>query len=356
MATDTSAVYALREPKPVPLNQVDQELSRIWATQEDGLVKSRASTFNLVVFSSVATEGLENMIGAVAVQYPCRALAISDDPTLPPETVTSEVTAYCPLVAGGQPATVCCEYVVLKATGTALSELYATILPLLIPDLATYLWWQGPMDPEHRLFSNLRVLAERVIVDSGSEGAAADLQTLQQLLGEGTLGDLNWWRLLPWRELTAKAFDNAARLTTLGEISQVELEFVPPNQAAVLLYLGWLTSSLGWTFQEAGVDRAMFNGPQGPIEVIWYPTGTKGEPGSLTTVRLILSENRYVLIRSGVIADCVQLQLEEEGQCTFEQVRIVDASRLDELLAQELQTASETDPYYRSALTVAALL
>ncbi|WP_287130184.1 glucose-6-phosphate dehydrogenase assembly protein OpcA [Candidatus Cyanaurora vandensis] len=354
--TPDPTVYAIRAPKQVPLNQVDQELSRIWATQDDGQLKTRASTFNLIVFSGGVALDLENTIGAVAVQYPCRTLAIMDDPTAPADTVATEVTAYCPLGSGGQPAPVCCEYVTLRATGNALHELYTTVLPLLIPDLPTYLWWQGIFMPTDSLFSNLRVLAERLIVDSGTPGTAADLTTLDQLPTDQAIGDLNWWRLAPWRELTAKAFDNEGRLAALSEVHRVELEYVGPNLAQPLLFLGWLSSRLGWQFQEQWDNGAVvFSGPQGEIEAVWREVpGTT--VGALATVRLLINNERYLLIRSGVIADCVQLQLEEEGQCTFEQVTALGELRLDELLAQELQTNSQTDPYYREALAMACTL
>jgi glucose-6-phosphate dehydrogenase assembly protein OpcA len=354
MATDTVPVIALRAPKTVPLNQVDRELSRIWATQGEDRLATRASTFNFLVYAAGNTVGLEDAIGAVAVQYPCRTVVIIDDPSIPSDGVQAEVTAYCPLVQGGQPATVCCEYVTLRSTGETLRELYTTVLPLLIPELPTYLWWQGDFQVNDHLFVGLRSLAERLMVDSGTTGSWANLVTLAQLEGETKpigMGDLNWWRLLPWREITAKAFDNPQRLASLSQVLSLELEYTAAegNAAQPLLYLLWLAQSLGWqpkTWTTAGMT---FWTGDNTLDVVWKATPGK-QPGALTLVKMNLPDQKYLMIRSGVIADCVELQLEENGQCTFEQVTGLRDLALRELLTEELQTSSTTDPLYSASL------
>ncbi|WP_218082454.1 glucose-6-phosphate dehydrogenase assembly protein OpcA [Anthocerotibacter panamensis] len=365
MTSETVPVVALREPKQVPVNQVDQELNRIWATQEDGQVSTRASTFNFVVYTSSQTPSPEDTIGAIAVQYPCRTLSIEETPTAPEGVVVTEVTAYCPMVSGGQHASICCEYVSLRAKDEALRGLYTTVLPLLLPDLPTYLWWRGSLALDDPLFSNLHALAERLIVDSGTAAAAADLLVLDQLKDRSiSLGDLNWWRLLPWRELTARTFDDVARLAKLNQIQRLELEYATPttdltppgNLAQPLLFIGWLASRLGWQFQKYEPENltVFFASAAGPVEVMWHPTlRPDAQPGDLLSTRLDLSEGKYLTLQSGIIKDCVQMQLEEGDRCSFEHVASLRRLRLDELLAQELQTPSHTDPYYREALTVA---
>ncbi len=357
MTSETLPVIALREPKQVPLDQVERELSRIWATQEGGQLATRASTFNFLVYASGQTTNLSDVIGAVAVQYPCRTLTISEDLNVPVDGVQTEVTAYCPLSSGGQPATVCCEYVSLKAQGQTLRELYTTVLPLLIPDLPTYLWWQGALSLEDHLFAGLLSLSERLIVDSGTSGEAVDLLVLSNL-DEIAIGDLNWWRLLPWRELTAKAFDNENRLAALSLIHCVTLEYGQSanlNRSQVLLFLAWLAGRLGWQAQgwltnEVGEQTGIkYQAGDQTIEAVWQ--AVVGSAGALTSVRMDLAGENYLLIRSGLIAECVQVQLEEEGVCTFEQVAALQEPGLDLLLAQELQTPSQTDALYREALS-----
>jgi glucose-6-phosphate dehydrogenase assembly protein OpcA len=161
---------------------------------------------------------------------------------------------------------------------------------------------------------------------------------------------------MPWRELTAQAFDSEHRQEALTRVHRLELEYTAsPNTSQPLLFAGWLASRLGWQFQERTAQGYLFNGGSGTVEVICTPIAGD-DPGTLHLIRLDLTENSYLLIRSGLIADCVQLHLEEDGVCTYEKVSALRALSLAELLAQEIQTSSTTDPFYHEALTVVQAL
>ncbi len=347
MSLDTQAVVALREPKMVPLNQVDHELNRIWATQTDGSA-TRASTFNLVVWSG-NSGGLAEVIGAIAVQYPCRTLVIQEDADAA-EMITAEVTAYCPLGSGGQRASVCCEYVTLHTRPNTLGEVSAAILALLIPDLPTYLWWHGGMPLSNPLFQDLRGIAEFVILDSATDPTFCTFSLLDRLAQKTIVGDLAWGRIREWRELTAKAFDDNKRRMDLGQISRVELEYVAGDTTQAWFFIGWLASCLNWQNPQIQPEGAVFQGPSGAVETVWQSVSNDRQPGNLVSIKINFGSEKDLLIRSGLIADCAQVELDEGGQCTFEQTEVLQDLTLAQLLAQELQHVNQTDPLYQAAL------
>ncbi|MFL5825024.1 MAG: OpcA/G6PD domain-containing protein, partial [Thermoleophilaceae bacterium] len=59
--------------------------------------------------------------------------------------------------------------------------------------------------------------------------------------------DLAWLRSTPWRERVAATFDPPRWRPALQEIAHVAVRHRPDSTVSGLLFLGWLSSRLGWT-------------------------------------------------------------------------------------------------------------
>src|SRR5581483_4277419 len=98
--------------------------------------------------------------------------------------------------------------------------------------------------------------ATRLVVDTlGFVHVECSLINLSNLRHRPTvridLGDLNWDRLLPWRELIAQFWDVPAWRSRLRALDRVEIDLGKPaggrsNRAQALLLAGWLAAQAGW--------------------------------------------------------------------------------------------------------------
>src|SRR6185503_9188037 len=156
-----------------------------------------------------------------------------------------------------------CEEITLVAFGKFVSELPSAALPLLVPDLATFLWWRNTPRVNDKVLDTLLRATDRLIVDS-VEFAQADLDLLEvnKIFNEPRydhvgISDLNWARLTFWRGLLADFFDVPAYREQLERIDLVEIDYVSPEIAGervapqAVLLAGWLGSRLGWTLASA---------------------------------------------------------------------------------------------------------
>jgi glucose-6-phosphate dehydrogenase assembly protein OpcA len=143
------------------------------------------------------------------------------------------------------------ELVRIDARGSQLDRVPAIVRASLEPDVATTLWWTGPVAPKAPYVTALRDLADRVIVDTEALPDDADVEHLLPPSGSGRLADLAWPRLAPWRIAIARAFDAPRHRAFLAEIAEVRIGLgthgaTAPDASAAPLLAGWLAAALGW--------------------------------------------------------------------------------------------------------------
>jgi glucose-6-phosphate dehydrogenase assembly protein OpcA len=146
----------------------------------------------------------------------------------------------------------------LKAQGKFVAELPSAALPLLAPDLSTFLWWRNAPRVSDRLLDKLLRASDRLIIDSAEfTNPANELLEIHKLFSEADyrhvgVSDLNWARLTFWRELLADFYDVGPYRSLLDSIDSVRVDYVAPELAETavapqaLFIAGWLASRLGW--------------------------------------------------------------------------------------------------------------
>jgi len=155
----------------------------------------------------------------------------------------------------------CCESVTLKAQGNFAAELPSVALPLLIPDLTTFLWWRDAVQLSDKIFDTLLRATDRLVIDSAEfEDPGNDLVETDKLFVHDScedvgVSDLNWARLTFWRELLADFYDVPAYQPLLDNLDHVRIDYVGPEHQPTtvapqaLLIVGWLGSRLGWNLR-----------------------------------------------------------------------------------------------------------
>ncbi|QIR38466.1 glucose-6-phosphate dehydrogenase assembly protein OpcA [Tolypothrix sp. PCC 7910] len=289
----------------------------------------------------------------IAIRNPCRIIALfpiaGED-----EGVKAQVSAYCPIQKQSSSTLICCEYITLSGTASALERIGGMIPALLIGGLPKFLWWKATPDPNNSLFKKLAAICNNVIVDSCNfNEPESDLLSLQELVETGVpLADLNWRRLSAWQELTAQAYDSPNRCAALKEIDRVNIDYEKGNPTQALLFLGWLASRLQWmpvSYQkesgdyEIGKIRFVTNDQkQVEAELAGVPVADVGEVvGDLIALRLSSTNPK---------ADCGTVICSETGGCMrmethggaqsaglFQQVSSLSEQKAEALLSQQVQ-------------------
>src|ERR671938_33569 len=171
----------------------------------------RSSVMNLVVYVPRAEDAALAMdaITALTERHPSRTICVVADPNGPTSSLDASVTTRCSAADSGR---LCWEQIQITAHGATAAHVPGVVIPLVRPDLPTYLWWMGEPPCEAELFRRMVDLCDRLIVDSGVfarpiEGLAQLAAHQQRAGGDRGLGDVNWGPWTPRRKRPPQVFD-----------------------------------------------------------------------------------------------------------------------------------------------------
>ncbi|MEM9003467.1 MAG: glucose-6-phosphate dehydrogenase assembly protein OpcA [Cyanobacteria bacterium P01_F01_bin.86] len=308
-----------------------------------------------------------NLSEAIAAHNPCRVITLC--PTLgKDEGVTAQVSAYCPVQKRNASNLICCEYIALRGTKSALERVAGIVSSLMIGDLPKFVWWKATPNPEQSLFQQLSETSNCLIVDSSYfSDAESELNKIQEITESGKyIADLNWHRLSPWQELMAEAFDPPERREALTEIDHISIDHEPGNASQALMFIGWFASRLGWTPMryvdeggDYGIRKVYFESEyqkEIEAELASIPVADVGEViGDLVGIR-ISSSNQSAdccTILCSETTGCMRMEAGGGAQsCRVEEVSAISDQRADLILGQQLQRWGE-DILYQESLAMA---
>ncbi len=311
MASTLSSIPAERTTRQewrgtdVTVAQVQSRLSllRAQAAREEALDQGnphpRNSVMDLVVIASDqrSAESAGETIEALAAHHPCRAIIVLDVPG-GDTTIDATVTSFSHQLVECENCLY--EQVFLRARGAAAEHIPSLVEALLISDVTTYLWWTGSPPFKESRFIGALAIADVLILDTSLlerpyEGFL-ELAEIGRRNPGVSVGDLQWARLRPWREILAQFFNPRNRRAFLRGIASVEIDYVaqgPGNRSAAVLLAGWLSASLDWRLTQAaakagGAVIAHLEAPGGhAVEIAIRPVERTGfASGDILAVRL----------------------------------------------------------------------
>lgn len=218
---------------------------------------TRTSVLNLVVYVSCQEDAdrAAATITGLAGRHPSRLICVVADPNAPTSSLDAVVTTQC---SDKNPAygRLCWEQIDVTAHGATSAHAPGVVIPLLLPELPTYVWWAGDVPFGTELFSRIVDLCDRLIVDSAHFARPIDglvkLAALNQARGARRgVSDFHWMRLTPWRTLVAQFYDPEEVQPYVHRIESVRVCYArgggaAGNAAQAMLLAGWLASCLGW--------------------------------------------------------------------------------------------------------------
>lgn len=382
MASTLSTIPAERTTRQewrgtdVTVAQVQSRLSllRAQAAREEALDQGnphpRNSVMDLVVIASDqrSAESAGETIEALAAHHPCRAIIVLDVPG-GDTTIDATVTSLSHQLMECENCLY--EQVFLRAQGAAAEHIPSLVEALLISDVTTYLWWTGSPPFKESRFTGALTIADVLILDTRllerpHEGFL-ELADIGRRHPGVSVGDLQWARLRPWREILAQFFNPGNRRAFLRGIASVEIDYVaqgPGNRSAAVLLAGWLSASLDWRLKEAaaktgGAVIAHLEAPGGhAVEVAIRPVARTGfAAGDILAVRLKAVRGVETCSMSA------QRDVEHRDQVTTEGTvagvalppRSLAMPSLDDMsLIHQLLIGARGDKVYRHSLEAAA--
>jgi glucose-6-phosphate dehydrogenase assembly protein OpcA len=268
-APEAGRVHSRRwRGEDVDLETVLERLTRLHAElahhdndpQEPEHPHPRNCVINLVVAvrDEGAAELAERTVEALAASHPMRAILVcrmageGGERRLDADILT-EIHR---LVRG---AAVQREQVVLRVPGPLVEHLSSLVEPLLVPDLATYLWWAGTPPLQQGDLRRALAACDVLIVDSAQFERPVlsflELAALADRMADRKgFADLQWARQRPWRESLAQFFAPDDRRALLEGVTRLEVRCGEDGHAGRVaggLLVGWVASALGWRLMRA---------------------------------------------------------------------------------------------------------
>jgi glucose-6-phosphate dehydrogenase assembly protein OpcA len=256
--------------KTLDVEVVERQLAELWkqtggdrnADNEAAVLRSRVANLLVFVRSEAKLAEAQQVMPELTAIHPSRVLLMFGDREAAGRDIEMSVTSYCQTDKRTGAKRLCCEEVTSSARGKFVVELPSVALPLLVPDLSTFLWWRNSLRLADKVFDTLVKAADRLVFDSAEfDEPSRDLLEINSLFtndqsSEVGISDLNWARLTLWRGLLADFYDVLAYQNSLDQIDFVGVDYVGPELAPesiapqALLIAGWLASRLGWTLAD----------------------------------------------------------------------------------------------------------
>jgi glucose-6-phosphate dehydrogenase assembly protein OpcA len=283
--------------EPVPFGEVDQFLERQRRQDEgsDGVLM-RASVSNLVVVchDRAASRQALAAVERLGQQAPSRCVVLIAEPPAGREEVRTWARVVQRQADAG--SKVVWDDEVVVQTTVPPKHLVAVVLPLLLPELPVFTWWNGTPPFDGEVFHELTEVSNRLIVDSAAfAGPAADLAHLARVAAGITpaVSDCAWGRLTPWREMLAAPFGGPPLRGAHDRIRSVSVHAVEPTAGMELV--GWFASRLGWELDEVRLDAD-------PASDAWHARWTTASGACDTVVTTSLGAG--ALTKVAVQVDC----------------------------------------------------
>ncbi|HZD02891.1 MAG TPA: glucose-6-phosphate dehydrogenase assembly protein OpcA [Actinomycetes bacterium] len=346
--------WAFEEVAPADIESALERQRR--SREEDRRPLVRASVNNMVVVTQSRSAGQRALatVESLGASAPSRCVVLIAEPPGAgrPRVRSWARVAHIRHAEGG--SELVWEEVIVH-TSVPPRHLPAVVLPLLLPELPVFTWWEGTPPFAEEVFEELASVTDRLIVDSATfEDPTRDLIRLAQAGRRlsPALSDCVWGRLTPWRELIAAPFNGPPLRGAAAAIDRVHLDAVDPS--AGLELAGWLASRLGWQLEEVRVADdlrvARYATAGGGCEV--RMASTLGS-ASLTRVELrVTGDDGPARIRVEATASYLVSTVQTPGQPT---ARRVGSSSEQVQLAAELEVFGR-DRVFEAALASAAAL
>jgi hypothetical protein len=347
----TPGVWNARDTTPA---EIEAALLKLMSDRSaDGRVHVPARVLNLVVISDREWKGeISNRLDRIGHDNPARTIMVVV------EVGKKNLDASAMLVneQSTEPGveSVFRERVEIDCGVEHLSHLDTIVYPVLASEVGTVVW-SPHGHPE--AIDAMRDIATSILIDSLEEpDTRTALRRAVELAEHADVIDLAWLRSTPWRERVAAAFDPPTWRPALTEINKVIVRMHPGSGISALLWLGWLSSRLGWETDTINLDvdgdkTGVAHSPHGQIDLVLVDDDSMPVPG-LSGVTIETSTGLSISLDRGVGGLTAKRSTANQDTSEWS---VIGASRgEDGILAHGVTNAMLPDQLFRPALAAAS--
>lgn len=356
-------------PKKVELERIEAELEALLdeSSEVEGARRTFARALTLAIFCDRADlpEVMDEMVGDIVTRSSARAILIRSEPNDERAELEAWIATHC-LTRGEGDTQLCAEQITLHAHGESARQLHRNVLELRLGNLPLVVWWRGELDLDDPLFSELLKAGDQVILDSArfttpSLQLGGVVGRLYRESGRIPFGDINWARLMPWRELIAQFFDTPEHLKYLKQLDEINLEYSEGkggNPVQAILLTMWLATMLNWevvggSWRSNGKDRSLRLRDRGrEIKVeVRASDESRARPGWLEAVTLQSRTDPPATFQISSCGDeCANTRVKIGDKVQERMVALTIPDEVD-LVCSEVD-ASQRDRVYHQALQI----
>lgn len=315
----------------IELIDIDKELCRLW-DEEMGKNRIRACLFTLIVYTKKIKSAFfyEDLIKKVIGKFPCRILWIAEEANETEEYLKTSVSSEC-FGKGEGEIQLFCEQIKIEVGGNLRKRVPYIILPHIVPDLPTYIFWTQDPSLENEILPQLEKVADRIIFDPEE---AVDLQSFSKTILEiinkfsKRISDLNWVAVRGWRESFRNVFNTPPLLLQLSKSRKIKItynrnptEHCKFTEIRSAYFQGWLAAQLKWRFKtfamEDSLIRILYSSDDNDVTILLVPRQESAlPPGAILEVEIQsdLNGSQYLFKRIGSSRQ-VAVQFSDQERC-----------------------------------------
>ena len=372
----------IQVPQSLDVDAVERALAELWQETAEGeqietdeaVMRARVANLMVVVTNDAELSETQQTIRDLAAIHPCRALVMLADRQSADRDIEMFVSASCQSQQSSTTTELSCEEITLIARGKFASELPSAVVPLLVPDLPVFLWWQDLHRLDDDTLQPLSRAADRLVIDSVDlAGMDLELDSIEELFKRQrnesiAVSDINWARLTSWRALLANFYDVQEYRVALADLEYVRVDYGRPLGKAngiatqALLIAGWLASRLNWRIesQREEAKKTLFVARRTDGGAVTLELNEVERP-EMKPGRLARVELQSAVSGASFVVQRAENGLHLETQATLED-RLCPGRTLPvrnrstaELLAREMEILAR-DTTYEAAVSVAGSL
>lgn len=364
------------EKHNVDIQAIEKELRKLWqqaekqgSNEKSGSVQ-RACAFNLVLLTleENAEQDCSDVIDQILTHHPGRAIIGLHLPQSE-TSLDAWVSARCHVQ--GTTKQVCSEQITVRSQGNPIEALTSVVLPLMIPDLPTFLWWRSNA-LDKPLLRRMISCSQRLLIDSSRQpfdnAFVSDVwQLVDETKGCVYLADTNWRRLNSWFRVLGNAFDGfPLQLEYIFKITSVSINYSGNEKSAgvsnqVLLLLGWLASRLGWKPASASKQKSkasfVFKNEKGEsIKTEINPLKHDLPEGSVASIKCAFSDGKELVVTYEISNGSALLVAQLQGSDEHQESEPTDTAAPEAVLMGKEVEVLSADPIFVESYAMAMQL
>lgn len=223
----------------------------------------KASLFNFIIYTEAGEREsyLTFLTKSIIKKFPCRIIFIKESDK-EGDFLNTFVSSLKP---EGEDKGFFCEFIQFEVSKSYKERVSFLVVPHVIVDLPIYLLFaKDPSSGDTPTTLRLDTLASRIIFDSETTKHMSLFASYIKTIHHENIdiGDLNWARFSPWRNLLTKVFSTKEKALSLATAKTITICFNPHSTEAFhhhriqATYLqGWIASNMHWKFNRADSEN-----------------------------------------------------------------------------------------------------